>query len=474
MRVLILVSMLSLSASAQALDLNQYLDQVIKSNRGLEALRASKDAAEAKRVSGDLSLVPTLNFTAASLSDKKEPNQFGATETKSTDYGLSLNKKFSTGTAVGVSAHTLGMENVGLDPSNAMFGKYAAYGQGSLGVNISQSLWKDAFGEGTRLRQERESAVAQSEVGAYDLQSRQILLGAEAAYWDYVYAQEELKLRQASLERANRIESWLRRRVADGISDRADLLTAQSLVATRRLQLAGAESNVVALRQKLADQLELKPGESLPDISGDLAKVRDPKNLIGATNGKVVQLEAWKASLDAKAAALGAEEAAENTKADLTLTGAYNTNSYENGGTVIDGTKNWAEQGHPTTKVALSWTYMFDTDVKASVTGAARKQALAAKLMSERKALESESAWTELNRQHKELSRQIEIANQTRQIQQERAKAQAQKLAHGRAVTIDVVNSEQDAAEAESSLAKMRAEQRKLEAQTRLYVSVKE
>ena len=43
-----------------------------------------------------------------------------------------------------------------------------------------------------------------------------------------------------------RIESWVRRRVSDGIGDRADLLNAQALVATRELQLMNTKDEWVA------------------------------------------------------------------------------------------------------------------------------------------------------------------------------------------------------------------------------------
>ena len=204
-----------------------------------------------------------------------------------------------------------------------------------------------------------------------------------------------------------------------------------------------------------------------------MTQAREIRTLVGGS-GKVVRLDSWLASLDAKVRAISAEEAAEAVKADLNLSGSYNTNSFTPGGVASDGTTDLNKTDHPTTQVALTWTYLFDTDVKDASQKSVRKAAEAAKLVAERKALEGETAWNELNRRYSELGRRIKSASIVQQIQSDRAKAQADKLARGRSVTSDVINSEQDAAEAALQLTKMQAEQRKLEAQSRLFVTVKE
>lgn len=469
-KVLAAAALLIAAGPASAMNLDQYLDRVVQKHRGLEAMRVSKEAAEDRRLSGDLDLVPVLNLRGSYLSDKSPLNQLGAQELKTTAYGLDLSKKFSTGTNVTLSAAATGMEASGI--GNPAYSQFSTVGIGNLGISVSQSLWKNAFGRGVRLRDERLSAAAAAESGQYDLQSRQILTAAENTYWDYLYSQAELRIGRASLERATRIQNWFKRRVADGISDRADLLSAQALVATRELQLAGVENNRIAIEKRLRDFLELGPDEALPPIEGDLSSARDIKKMVG--EGKIVALEAWVASQQAKTSEFAARETEDATRADLSLSGSYKTNGFAVPGDAGDATGKWGYTKTPTSQVALTWTYLFDTEAKTATTGLARKQALASKLNAERSALVGETAWSETLRQHEDLGRRITSASSVARIQLDRVQAESSKLSRGRAITSDVINSEQDAADSELRLAQLQIEQRKLESQSRLFVPVKE
>lgn len=455
---------------AWSMDLNDYLKNVENKHRGIRSLETSIDAAQDGKESGDLELTPLLTLSGTIADDKKTPNQFatlGGTETKTSSYSLGLNKKFSTGTDIGVSASAIEVENPGVTTASL-----AKFGTGSLGVSLSQSLWKNAFGSATRLRWDREEHVFSATKAQYELQKRAILVSAEAAYWDYIYSQEQLKIRQASLERARKIETWMNRRVSDGISDRADLLQTQSLVATRQLQLISAQSDFVAAQKAVRDYLEISDKEILPDLKGDISLARSLQSSLQGRGSKVVQLEAYAANATALAKATLAKETEDSYSPDLKLIAAYNTNSFQaNMGKAVN---KWTDTDTPTTSVGLSLTYYFETDAKSSAKSMAQKEALAAKYTSERKMLESATAWSELNRNYNELSKQIESASKVSSLQSQLAKAQVDKFNKGRAITTDVVNSEEEAAEAELSLTKLKSAQRKMEAQVKLFQLIQE
>ncbi|WP_374028728.1 TolC family protein [Bdellovibrio bacteriovorus] len=452
-----------------AMNLQDYLKAVETRNKSLQAFDASTAAAESRKEAGDIELVPMLSADAQWISDKAPLSQFaliGATESKSAQYSLGLAKKFSSGTSVALSAMAAEFDNVGAP------GVYQKFGVGSLGVELSQSLWRDFFGNATRLRRQREDAATSAETGSFDLQKKAVLVGAEAAYWDYVYASENLKVGKASLERAKRIESWTRRRVNDGISDRADLLQAQALVSTRQLLLISTEDELAAAKRKVRDYLELADSEEFPEITGDINQSRALSSMITGKKGKVVAIEAYLASLQAKARSLAAREVEDAYRPDLILGGSYKTNSLE--GDMNTAVGQWTDMDRPTAKVGLSFRYLFDTDVKSSAQEAARAEALAARLQSERKMLESDSAWTELNRRYIELNKRIEAAAETSRLQTAAAKAQTDLFNKGRSITMNVINAEEDAGVAELNLIRLKSEQRKMEAQGRLFVAIEE
>ena len=458
-----------ISGMAQAMNMNEYMNKVVEKHSGLKSSRASQEAANLRVKTGDMQLVPVLTLKAGVLSDKKLPNSLGASEMGVTQYSLGVAKKFSTGTALSVTASTSGIENK--DLTNPMFSSWAKYAQGAISIGLQQSLWKDAFGAGTRLRWQREETARALEWTAADLQYKQTLIESEVAFWDLIYSQEELKIRQSSLERSKKIQGWIARRVNDGIGDKADALSAEALVTSRQLQLAMAEDDITANRKKVQDILEM-PSDFAQDLSENLDQPRNLESMLEGKGSDVLRLDAWLAHLEAQLKTTVAEEVKEGVKSDLSLSASYSTNSYEANGGVSDGMTNWTKTDRPTTQVGLSWTYLFDVDAKTNTQETSNQEALSSQLKRHRKLIEGRTAWSEMNRRYSELSRKIEMARKIVKIQFERARTEADKLTKGRTVTANVVNSEQDAAEAELTLTKLLVERRKLEAQAQLFVRV--
>jgi outer membrane protein TolC len=299
------------------------------------------------------------------------------------------------------------------------------------------------------------------------------LVESEKSFWDFIYLQEELKLRQANLDRAQRILTWVQRRVNDGISDRADLLNAKALLINRKFQLQTSQDDLKTAQQKIIDVLEIKDSSQLPTLEGSIHQVRNSQYYIGG-QGHVVTIEAYAKSLEAKALNLVSEEVRDGLKSDIVLSGSYSSNPYKPDGSLDYVSSNLTNFDKPTTAVSLTWVYLFDTSVKSAQASQARKQALSGQLKNERALLESESQWKEFKRHYNELNQKILTAQEISQIQTERAKAEQDKFTKGRSITQYVITAEQDAAEAELNLTKLKAEQRKLEAQGRFFISIKE
>lgn len=464
--------------SAEAMDLQEYLRRVQTQHKSMQSYQTFQEAVEDRRVSGDIELVPVLTAGVGYLNDLSPLGQFaqlGASKSIMTEAKLGISKKFSTGTDVTLSGGASEIQNEG----NLFVPQFQNFAYGTMGLSLSQSLWKNAFGSATRLRWQRQDAVAAAEVGRYDLQKKALLVEAEAAYWDYVYLQENLKIGRASLDRARRIEGWTRRRTNDGISDRADLLSAQALVAARQLQLVSAEDDFQAAKRKIRDFLELSEAEAFPAITGNISQARALTSLVDGVsqNGnrqRVVALEAYMTSLNAKAMALVSKETDNAYRPDVVLSGAYNTNAFELNSNIPDVSGRLGDFDRPTWKVGLNMVYMFDTDVKTSARSAARKEALAAQLQSERKNIESESAWIELNRRYVEMNKRVEAAETISRLQTAAAKAQTDLFNKGRSITATVITAEEDAGGAELSLMKLKSEQRKMEAQARLFIMIED
>lgn len=464
-----LVGLLSSPTLVFAMTLDEFLLEVQKRHKDFQAFQSQQQAAEDRRVARDLGLSPVLTLGASYLSDEAEPQTVG-TKVEARQYNLGVAKEFTTGTKTSVTAK---LQQTQIRDVPAAMSSLADYSTSGLGVALSQSLWKNFFGEGTRLSQARQAAASKLEQESFSVQQRQVLIEAETAYWDYLYQRNELMAREESLSRARKIERWLKRRYQDGINDKADYLNGQALTVSRELLLASARDQVLAAERKVRLFLEMDGQEKLPALASDFKAPRDPQRLVGGGGGRVMRVDAQLAALEAKVRDLGAREAADQLKPDLVLQASYGTNSglESETGTALNRITN---TDLPTTKVGLSFTYIFDTDAKLSQEAVFRKEALAAQLKSERKALESETAWSELLRRYGELLKQIETAGRISEIQSARAREQSLKLSRGRAVTSDVVNSEEDASNSVLTLNRLHAEARKIEAQSRLFVRVSE
>lgn len=488
--------------TSSALDLNSFLAQVELRHRGLRALDVSQEAFENKKLAGDLSLVPSLQLKIQSAKDEKAPNLYGATASLANTASLGFSQKFATGTVLGLSGQVGLFENQNIAAAQAAaLGKYA---NGSLAFTISQSLWKDAFGQATTLRRSREKSINEAEKLGLIIQKQKLLIDAERAYWDLITIQEELQLRRANLERAQKIESWVARRYADGIADKADWLNAKALAVTRRLQLFSSEDDFRGAQAKIRETLELKENEALPPLEGSLSLTRSPfhyvlnqQGRLGSgelgkgdissaakeagkeavieaviENGRIESLEARAKFFEAQIKRTVASEVQESLKADLSVFGSYASNPYKPDGSLDYAMSNLGDFGRPTAAVGLSWTYLFDGPVKAAQKNQAQKEALSSLWQKERAEVESASQWKEYQRRSAELAKKITAAQEISRLQRDRAKVEQDKFSKGRAITQAVITAEQDAAEAELVWTKLKAEQRKLETQGRFFVVI--
>ncbi len=461
---------LAMAQSGAAMTLEEYLQTVQKKNRNFQALDASQDAATSRYQQGDLDLSPILSASGNYIDDKslQSVGTSLVTHSQVRQYSLGLAKKFSTGTQASV---TSSVEALNVEGATGTSGLSSESHIGTLGVSVSQSLWKDFFGTSTRLRWERERSQAQYEKTGYNLQAKQALIDAESAFWDLLYLQQELDIRKASLERAKKIEGWVRNRASNGIGDRADVLNAQGLVAARNLQLIATQDDLKAAQARFADQIEW--GEQpVPVLEANLAQVRPLKNFVGGEQGRIVRLDTYLSVLDAEVKKVNAKEAVEKVSPDLVLSGQYKTNGYDT--TDAKAASRMTDKDYPVSTVGVAFTWALDWDAKGAVRNSAQKDALAAQLKKEKSLMDSETAWKEINRRHAEMSARIDAAETLSKVQTAKAAAERDKLAKGRSITSNVITAEQDAADAELNLTKMKAEQRKLESQSRLFVKIVE
>ena len=135
---LILAAILSLGSISQALTLDEYLNLVKQKNRLFSSYDLSIEASNDKREAGDTVLSPVLSAGYSLTTDKSRPSTLGP-ERSVEEYSLGVAKQFSTGTNVKLVGITDRFNNQTTAPLDQ-------YSTGGLGISLTQSLWKNFFG----------------------------------------------------------------------------------------------------------------------------------------------------------------------------------------------------------------------------------------------------------------------------------------------------------------------------------------
>ncbi len=447
---------------ASGLTLDEYMKKVKSENKIFKSLMYSTEAANEKLAASDILFIPVLTAAGSVAVDKSLPSALGDRR-QVTEYSLGVAKKFSTGTSLTLSAKTDQYKNDTTIPNQDQFST------GGLGISLQQSLWKDFLGEATELRRSRELILNQLDTINVDLRLRGALYDAEATFWDYALAQEDLKLKKSNFERAKKLENWTGSRVTNGISDRADLMNVKALAAIREVQLITAEDEIKTQETKFREYLVVPEGDPTPPITADLNSGR---NFFTELMKKkdVVKIDSYLQSLDAKTKKIIAEEFKETLRPDLALVGSYNSTIYDRDYDQV--TKNMASTDRPRTFVGVNFSWMFDGDAKSAQISAFNKEALASQYLAERSMVLGRNAWSDLLRKYEITKANVITLSKVANFQRERARAEQERLSKGRTITSNVVTAETDAAEAEVTLLKAQSGLRKLEASSILFIAL--
>ena len=458
-----IVLLAAASALMSAMTVDQYLNQVKARNPIYRATEISAEASLDKLEAGEISLAPVLSATYQKSRDKSLPSQLSPDRSMET-YSLGVAKKFVTGTSLEIKANVNDFDNAQVPVMFAGFGQYAT---GVLGVSLKQSLWKDFFGYGTRATIERINKTSQIEAVAADLQNQGLLAEAEGIYWDYVFAQEDLKLKKFNLDRANQLNSWMSRRVQNGTGEKADGFNSGALKSMRELEYLQSQTNLKNTEIKFRENLNLKENEKTPAVN-ETVSLNSAKITNLATNKKIVQAQAFIDYLDAQARYYAAEETVDQLRPDLNIFGTYNYTSYET--ERKDAIKNMTKSDYPQYVVGASFVWQFDTSAKRGVARAAQKQAEASKMMADKKLKDGEQEWQKFVRDYQVLADNLKLVEQVADLQRKRASEENTRLSRGRTITANVITAETESAEASINLLRTKIGLLKMEAASRTYI----
>lgn len=448
--------------AAQVVRLEDVLAIAVKESEELKSFGASLSALEAEIRGRDYVLSSEIKTELSKIKDRREAFT-GNTRKSYNLLDVTFTQPFATGTELSFNT---GYEIAELNTADDKHVDWE--------LSLSQSLWQDFFGRMTTYRRELDSAEFKSRKYGLVNRIQVYLMEVEHLYWELALASRELEIRIENLKRSQRIETWVKNRLARSAADPADLLQAQALVTNRELQI-----------QNLNDRLEsawnqfrgvLPSVQDLGQWKPDLKQLETPRavnDLIHARKSAIsttpIRLDALALHYETLAAQANARLVDEKLKPSLNLNFAYGQNGVdEKASKAFDEAM---ENTHTYTKVGLVFSTPLDFGLKNQQRQAANLSAEGQRLRAQRLKRESHVQWQDIQRELGTLQQRIETAEKLFEFQKRKSDQERRRYEQGRTTAFQAITFEQEAAEAELLVLQLQVQMRKTEARARLYTT---
>jgi outer membrane protein TolC len=233
----------------QSMTLDEVIDQALKNNLDLQIEMTNPEIYRALWSKSTAIFVPILNV-GFDTGENNSPSSSALTgadieTTKNTGLTMGLAQKLPLGGSFDVTLRNNRFA------TNSRYSSYNPRYNSTLTFNLSQPLLKD-FGIGNTRRSIRIS-MNNRNISIFALKQRVIdlIYQTEEAYWNLVYAHQNLEVKQKSLQLAKDLLKQNEIQVKVGVSAPMDILTAQAEVAARESETLQAQSQIQTYEENL-------------------------------------------------------------------------------------------------------------------------------------------------------------------------------------------------------------------------------
>lgn len=424
--------------SAKAADnfsLPAYLEEVKKSSPAFRSAVLSEQAAEAKILETSLLTKPNLFSTVQVYDDAQQTiqPQFSGTHTNAKSANLGVSQQFSFGLQ-----SKLYYEIVHTKLQGATFAPYTDYYTHSPVLEVSQPLWRGAFGRSIHAQQAAGEAQQKSANALERFKQKQVLAQAEIAYWNLAFAKKSTRLRSETFSRSKLIVDWTSRRANLNLGDRVDHLQALAAYQSRELDLKTAmsdERNAEIAFFTLINKPVAPVGELAGWESNSILAIAAPSNF--SVRDDVVAAQYLEEALRAIAISNS-----ENIKPDVQVYGSIALNGLDSSSS--QSFRKASGMGYRTLTGGVKLTVPLSFGTVSDLHSAYVKDKRAAELNTERAVRDSEQAWKELNVQFLSAKERLKLALELEKTQKDKLAREQVRLRQGRTTTYQGLVFEQD------------------------------
>lgn len=453
----------TVATAQEVLRLDQFLEKTYNESEQYKSIDLSIKALRADIESRDLGLTTSLALEASKTDDKKDSfSNFTDRESNSKIYGLELDKKFSTGTTAGVGLTREEAEQ-NTFTTNPLY-------RSDWQISLRQDLWQNFFGRGSRSKEAANSYELKSRQYELLLRKQQLLSMFEEKYWDLAYLYKQFDIQKQNLKQSEQILDWTRKRFSQAAARDSDVLHAQALLTTRKLDLADLENQIEKVWVQIKIYLPETPIKSwLPHLES-LSTERSIENLVMVPSNKnstPAKLEALSAKYRSEQIRAQLKTVQDETAPNLELFYTHSRNGIRD----TDSASIERAQKDETiyNQIGLSLTLDLDLNLQKNKETAALLQAQAAELDSKRLEKQTSLEWADLQRQLLSLKEQLRLATELAKFQKSKSIIERRFYQQGRSTIFQAISVEVEASDAELRVYRILNNIRKTESQARLF-----
>lgn len=415
-----------------------------------QAIRAQLASAEAPRLQAESAHDTWLTAAIDRTDNQNEPaSPFSTTRVRRSATSLGASRYFSTGTSVSA--------DVGYDVSELGFQTVApiSYRQATAALSVSQKLWKDALGSGSRRALEAGRLSGEVVAQEYRQAAQAWVLELMQVFYSAWIGQHQIRVAEESLKRRVRLLEITGLKLKRGTAEAPDFHQVKSALLQAEVALAEARQSLGDIWRSLVHALKLPEAWEAIDPALIPIEVDDPAGFAlqacAADRPPQPSAGAARAKALAEASRLTLERLENAEKPDLELKGALATNGIDSA-SAGRAFSEAARGSHPAWTVGLQLKLPLGNEAARSARLSALSTHLRAEAAESDEAAQDRLLWKNTCLDLRRLDEAHRKIAEARDHQARRASDEEKRFAIGRVPTLAVVEAADDADQVELAL----------------------
>lgn len=440
-KTFIILSISALSSQSFALTLDQYLQQVQKSNNDYNSNKILAEAGYQRSKEGFLITSPQLTANTSYLSDSTPPVSQPLKGTKTEYYKLNIGiaKQFETGTSM-----KLEYDNSYTDINNSSpaLVQHQHFWYTKPIISIEQPLFRNWLGKETQAMINLKNSQAQASGHLSNFNMHKTIMDAKISYWDLATTIANIKVKQESVNRAKKLLDWAEKRNKLGLGQDSDLLQAQSALLQREYELQ-AFLDLKRTKTRLFNALRNIQSDTINDEletynSVQLGKQKSINKQLPPGIREDLKAKYQKYLITKNQAEVAEQKITPNFNLKLQYYPSGRDDNY------IKTASEAFRAKHNTYAIGLNFDMPLDLQLNRNLISAYKSETHAAELEYKQAEFEVTKEWRLLAQQYFLLNNQLKLAEQITKTQEKKLTNEQKLLKNGRTTTYQVIQFEQD------------------------------